>query len=245
MVSGPARTAVVERARPRMTLWLLIMTVELRGVTKRFGAVRALAGVDAAFHGGRVAVLSGANGSGKSTLLGIIGTLARPTAGTVDHGSLGPRVDDVRARLGWLGHETLAYGDLTGRENIELTARLHGLDPKSSLDEAVERFTLGSFVERLVRTYSRGQRQRVALARALVHHPALLLLDEPTAGLDVASTAQLVRVIREEANAGAIVILSTHDPALTSEVGDDPWLLERGRLRRAATTVSHETVESA
>jgi heme exporter protein A len=206
------------------------MKIELRGVTKRFGAVRALAGVDATFHAGRVSVLTGANGSGKSTLLAIIGTLARPTSGEIDHGSLGPLVADIRARLGWVGHETLAYGDLTGRENIELAARLHGLDVAVALSEAVDRFALGAFVDRPVRTYSRGQRQRVALARALVHHPALLLFDEPTAGLDVNATALLAGVVRAHADAGALVLLSTHDPALTAQIGDEVWSLERGRL---------------
>ncbi len=219
------------------------MAVELRRVTKRFGAVRALAGVDARFEAGRISVLTGANGSGKSTLLAIIGTLARPSSGEVDHGDLGQTVREVRARLGWVGHDTLAYGDLTGRENIVLAASIHGLDPKRVLAEAVERFALGSFVDRLVRTYSRGQRQRVALARALVHHPALLLLDEPTAGLDVASTAKLVAVVREEAAAGAAVVLITHDPALTRDLGDDHWLLQRGVLSRQ-TAAPRERVES-
>jgi heme exporter protein A len=109
---------------------------------------------------------------------------------------------------------------------------MHGLDPKGALAEAVERFALEGFVDRLVRTYSRGQRQRVALARALLHRPALLLLDEPTAGLDIASTKTLARVVREEALAGAVVILSTHDPLLTTELADDRWLLERGQLHR-------------
>lgn len=216
------------------------MKVVLRGVTKRFGAVRALSGVDASFGAGRVSVVSGANGSGKSTLLSIIGTLARPTSGEVDHGAVGQTVREVRARLGWVGHETLAYGDLTGRENIELAADVHGLDRREVLERATTRFGLGDFVDRLVRTYSRGQRQRVALARALVHEPSLLLLDEPTAGLDVKSTAKLVEVVREEAAAGAIVILITHDPVLTREVGDDLWLLERGRLRSDAPAVMKE-----
>jgi heme exporter protein A len=208
------------------------MSVELRRVTKRYGPVRALAGVDATFAPGRVAVLTGANGSGKSTLLAILGTLARPTSGEIDHGDLGSGVREVRANLGWVGHETLAYGDLTGRENIRLTARIHGVDPKRALDEAIDRFSLGGFVDRLVRTYSRGQRQRVALARALLHHPALLLLDEPTSGLDTTSTGRLAAVVRQEAERGATVVLSTHDPALTTTLADEVWTLDRGLLRR-------------
>ncbi len=209
------------------------MRVEVRRVTKRFGPVRALHGVDAMFEAGRVSVLTGANGSGKSTLLAILGTLTRPTSGEVDHGSLGDTRGAVRANLGWVGHETLAYGDLSGRENILLSARTHGLEPRAALDEAVERFSLGAFVDRLVRTYSRGQRQRVALARALVHHPGLLILDEPSTGLDAATTTRLAAVVREEAARGAVVILSTHDVGLSSDVADDVWVLERGQLAKA------------
>jgi ABC-type multidrug transport system ATPase subunit len=135
------------------------MAVKLQRVTKRFGVVRALAGVDARFEAGHVAVVTGANGSGKSTLLSILGTLTRPSSGEVDHGDLGRSVQEVRARLGWVGHETLAYGDLTGRENIVLAAAIHGIDRRRALEEAVERFSLGTFIDRLVRTYSRGQRQ--------------------------------------------------------------------------------------
>ena len=208
--------------------------MELQGVTKRFGAVRALAGVNAEFAEGRVAVVTGPNGSGKSTLLAIVGTLARPTTGRVLHAGIASQTLDVRARLGWVGHDTLCYGDLTGRENIVLAARLHGLDPHQAYDDAERRFDLKAFADRPVRTFSRGQRQRVALARALVHRPAILLLDEPSAGLDLASTEKLSGVVEEEAARGAVVLVITHDPVLAGKVGDDLWRLDRGRLVREA-----------
>jgi heme exporter protein A len=208
------------------------MEVALVAVTKTFGAVRALAGVSATFRSGCVSVVRGANGSGKSTLLGIVGTLSRPTSGRVDHGSLGRTRAEVRARLGWLGHESLCYPELSGRENVELAARLRGCDPSEAFARARERFDLGAFAERPVRTYSRGQRQRVALARALVHSPKLLLLDEPTTGLDAASASQLVGVVREEARAGGVVVVVTHDAELTREVADEVVTLERGRVVR-------------
>jgi heme ABC exporter ATP-binding subunit CcmA len=219
--------------------------IELRAVTKRFGAVRVLAGVEASLAPGRVAVITGANGSGKSTLLAIIGTVMRPTSGSVHHGDLGSDAGAVRAQVGWIGHDTLAYGDLTGRENLELTARLYGIDTASAVLDARARFALDGFLDRPVRTYSRGQRQRVALARALVHRPRLLLLDEPTAGLDVASTETLSRIVREEAARGAWVVLSTHDPALARLVGDDFWSLRRGKLTSSSADVLDQGVEGA
>ena len=204
--------------------------VDLRGVTKAFGAVRALVGVTARFDAGVVSVIAGPNGSGKSTLLAIIGTLARVTSGTVDHGALGVSRGDVRATLGWLGHESLCYPDLSGRENIELAARLHGRDVTSAYADAADRFDLRVFADRPVRTYSRGQRQRVALARALVHAPRLLLLDEPTTGLDASTTARLSAVVRAEAARGAVVVVVTHDEVFAREVADVQIALERGRV---------------
>jgi ABC-type multidrug transport system ATPase subunit len=206
------------------------LAVHLRSVTKTFGPVRALIGVTARFEAGKPCLVVGPNGSGKSTLLALIGALAKPTAGEVDHGALGQTRDQVRRRLGWVGHDTLCYADLTGRENIELAARLHGLPVKAAMALASERFELGAFAERPVRTYSRGQRQRVALARALVHRPNLLLLDEPSAGLDAASVARLVVVIEEEVRRGAVVVVVTHDDALSESVGGVRVALERGRI---------------
>jgi ABC-type multidrug transport system ATPase subunit len=183
-----------------------------------------------AFSAGRVAVIEGPNGSGKSTLLAVIGTLARPTSGRVDHGEFGRSRREVRRSLGWVGHESLCYADLTGRENIELAARLRGLDAEQAYAAAEARFELAGFAARAVRTYSRGQRQRVALARALVHAPKLLLLDEPTTGLDVGSTERLLQVVREEAAKGATVVVVTHDREFAREVGQDMYRVERGRV---------------
>ncbi len=203
--------------------------VELHGVTKTYGPVRALVGVSWRFKAGRVTVVTGPNGSGKSTLLSIVGTLTRPTSGRVDHGELGRHRDQVRGTLGWLGHESLCYPDLTGRQNIQLAAQLLGCDPDEAFARAVERFDLGAFANRPFRTYSRGQRQRTALARALVHAPRLLLLDEPTTGLDAAASARLTTLVREEAVQGAVVIVVTHDAAFADAVADEALTLERGR----------------
>lgn len=204
--------------------------VELHNVTKTYGPVRALVGVSCRFEEGTISVVSGPNGSGKSTLLAIVGTLTRPTAGRVDHGELGKRKAVVRRSLGWLGHESLCYPDLTGRENIELAARLYGCDPGSVYERAAARFDLASFAGRPVRTYSRGQRQRVALARALVHEPRLLLLDEPTTGLDKTGTQRLEFVVAEEAQRGAIVVIVTHDNRFGAATGRHHVTLERGRV---------------
>jgi heme exporter protein A len=210
------------------------VSVELRAVTKAFGAVRALVGVTATFEAGKVSVVTGPNGSGKSTLLAIVGTVARVTSGVVDHGALGRTRAEVRSVLGWLGHESLCYPDLTGRQNIELAAKLHGRDPAEAFASAARRFGLGPYAERPVRTYSRGQRQRVALARALVHGPRLLLLDEPTTGLDLESAERLAAVVREEALGGAVVVVVSHDLEFANKIGDIRLQLDRGRVADSA-----------
>lgn len=206
------------------------MAVDVKGVSKTFGAVRALVSVSTIFDAGVVTAVEGANGSGKSTLLAIVGTLARPTSGSLSHGGLGATRALVRRTLGWLGHDSLCYADLSGRENIELAARLYGEDPREAYGRACERFELGAFAERPLRTYSRGQRQRVALARALVHEPRLLLLDEPTSGLDARSTERLSGVVREEAKSGSVVVVVTHDRSFSDAIADKRIELERGRI---------------
>lgn len=206
------------------------LTVELKTVTKTFGAVRALVAISAVFRGGEITIIEGANGSGKSTLLSILGGLARPTSGTVDFGELGRDRTAIRSELGWVAHDALSYPDLTGRENVELAARLHGIDPSEAFAGASTRFGLSGFAHRPVRTYSRGQRQRVALARALSHAPRLLLLDEPTTGLDVSGTAKVAEVLAEEAKRGAVVVAVTHDTRL-AELGTRRYRLEAGRLK--------------
>jgi ABC-type multidrug transport system ATPase subunit len=203
--------------------------ITLDGVTKTYGPVRALVGISCTVGTSSITVLRGPNGSGKSTLLSILGTMTRPTAGRVDHGDLGASRAGVRSVLGWVGHDSLCYPDLSGRQNVELAATLHGCSPREAFEAAAHRFDLTAFAERPFRTYSRGQRQRVALARALVHSPRLLLLDEPTTGLDAAASARLVQVLRDEAAAGATVVLSTHDATFAAEVGTAVIALDRGR----------------
>jgi ABC-type multidrug transport system ATPase subunit len=207
--------------------------ISLRNVTKTFGPVRALVGVTCTFATGAVTVLRGANGSGKSTLLSIVGLMTKPTLGYIDHGELGVDRQDIRATLGWVGHESLCYPDLTGRENVHFAASLHDRDPTAAFTVAAERFDLRGFADRPVRTYSRGQRQRIALARALVHSPKLLLLDEPTTGLDANANARLITVLHEESAAGTTIVVSTHDDGFARLVGGVVMTLERGRQSSA------------
>lgn len=211
--------------------------MRLSHISKSFGNVRAVVDVTLELEAGKVVVIEGPNGSGKSTLLAIIGTLVRPTSGTIDYGNLGRTRDDVRARLGWVGHDTLCYPDLTGRENIELAARLAGVDVAAAWKRSAERFSIGEFGSRPMRTGSRGQRQRIALARALVHEPDLVLLDEPSTGLDKASVERVERAITQEAERGASVVMITHDATIARSVKGTRYQMDRGRLSADDRTV--------
>ncbi|MCG8554514.1 MAG: ATP-binding cassette domain-containing protein [Proteobacteria bacterium] len=217
-------------------------TVTTHKLVKLYGSTRALTGVSLGFAASCVTSLEGANGSGKSTLLSLLALLSRPTRGEIrfDDRAL---VDDrgrkrapraLLARIGMLGHEAMLYPDLGGRQNLELSARLYGLEPHTCVAEIAERFDLGRWAERRVRTLSRGQRQRLSLARALLHRPRLLLLDEPSTGLDSAATESLVKALAAERRRGAIVVLVSHDPLLIDRLADRRIRLARGQVVEAA-----------
>lgn len=208
-----------------------VTSVVLSGVTKRFGATMALRGVDAVFSAGEVAVVIGPNGSGKSTLLGAIAKTLQPTAGTVEYLPLTDEMA-VRGEIGLLSHDTLAYADLSGRANIEIAGEIQGMTGSDAWERAKVAFELGSFAERPVRTNSRGQRQRIALARALVHEPSVVLLDEPTTGLDATGVERLLRVVGNCQARGAVVIVVTHDAEVFSDDCASVWKMDRGKLHR-------------
>jgi heme exporter protein A len=200
-------------------------------VTKLFGSVAALRGVDARFEAGRITVLEGPNGAGKTTLLAIAATALRPTSGTVSYEPLGSDPAAMRRELGWVAHESHCYGDLGGRANVELVARLRGLDAAKAWRSVAERIGCEALADQSVRTLSRGQRQRIALARALAHAPSVLLLDEPTTGLDSAGTELLERVLRQEAERGAVVVVVSHGAGVAERLRADRLRLEGGRVR--------------
>ena len=199
-----------------------------QGIVHRFGSSTVLRGVEASFREGSISVLEGANGAGKSTLLGILGGLIRPSSGIVECLPMRQEPPDLRAQFGWVGHESFSYRDLTGRENVELTAKLYSKG--GTWEQVSERVGATALETRRLGTLSRGQKQRIALGRALVHNPDVLLLDEPFSGLDVEGTALLERVLREERSRGTIVIAVSHDPGFCERLDAIRWQLKNGRI---------------
>jgi heme exporter protein A len=160
--------------------------------------------------GATLAVL-GRNGAGKSTLLRILATLLRPHEGDVEvlGESLPSRAFAVRPKIGLLGHEPLLYRDLTGRENLQYHARLHGL-PEDRSERLLQAVGMEGRADDPVRSLSRGMVQRLAVCRAVLHDPELLLLDEPRANLDPAAS-ELVEPLIGGSN-GRTRVLTSHDP---------------------------------
>jgi len=191
--------------------------------------------VELELEAGCVTVIEGPNGAGKSTLLEILSLLSRPTRGSLRFGNYDAWRERQRLRgtLGVLAHAAMLYPDLSGLENMHLFARMYGVSTHR-IDELGERFEATGFWGRPTRTYSRGQLQRVALARALLHAPRLILLDEPSTGLDVRATERLVEAVGVERARGAIVVLVTHDVALTERLADRRVRIVRGRIEGAA-----------
>jgi daunorubicin resistance ABC transporter ATP-binding subunit len=188
--------------------------ISVQGLTKRFGSLTALDGVDLSVPSGTVFGLLGPNGAGKTTAIRILTTILRPTSGRAE--VLGhdvvrePAV--VRGLIGLAGQYAAVDPNLTGRENLRLIGRLTRL-PRSRFrpraDQLLERFGLADAGDRTVRTYSGGMRRRLDVAAALVPHPPVLFLDEPTTGLDPASRLALWEMIRELVGTGTTVLLTT------------------------------------
>ena len=193
--------------------------IRVRGLEKRYGRRRVLAGLSFDLAEGGFLVVSGANGSGKTTLLRLISGLAAPTRGAVE-------LDTDRSRIGVLAHEPLVYRELTALENLDLYGRLYRVaERRERIGMLLERFGLWEVRNERVGTYSRGMTQRLALCRALLHDPELLVLDEPYSALDVSGGSLLDRELSELAGRKTAIV-STHDPRRLSPLATAELVLE-------------------
>jgi ABC-type multidrug transport system ATPase subunit len=213
-------------------------TVTFNDVSRNFGRRRALSGVSFTAAEGDVVALLGANGSGKSTLLSIASTLLPPTGGTVRYGAATAAAggSSLRQRIGLLGHDLFLYTELTAEENLTFFAELYGLDDVDGrVREALRAAGLEDRAGDPVASFSRGMRQRLALERALLHSPRLLLLDEPFTGLDDPSAIALRARLARVREAGAIVLVTTHELEAIETIVDAAYVLSRGRCAPLAS----------
>ncbi|HVB99954.1 MAG TPA: ABC transporter ATP-binding protein [Candidatus Dormibacteraeota bacterium] len=201
------------------------------GVERRFGGLVALRRLTLKIGAGQFVALLGPNGSGKTTLLRMAALLLQPTAGRVRHlGAENLEAEAVRSQIGLVAHKALVYDELTAQENLSFFARLYGLpNPAERIERALGEVGLAHRSGDAAATFSRGMRQRLAIARALVTGPRLLLFDEPATGLDREGRQWLDRTLLGLNQAGATLIVSTHDESLAELAGRSVWL-RAGRL---------------
>jgi ABC-2 type transport system ATP-binding protein len=214
--------------------------VEARGLTKRFGDVEALAGLDLVAEPGGVTAVLGPNGAGKTTFVSAVATLVRPDAGELRVAGIDVARHPRQARqvIGLAGQYASVEPAMTGRENLQFVARLFGLDRRQARSAAagvLERLGLAGAGDRLVRTYSGGMRRRLDLGASLVGRPRLLLLDEPTTGLDPRSRRELWDAVRNLVADGIDVLLTTQYLEEADQLARKVVIVDHGRVIDAGT----------
>ena len=209
--------------------------IQTEGLTKFYGVHRGISEVDLEVRGGEIFGFLGPNGAGKTTTIRILLDLIRPTAGSARVFGIDSRADPVaiHRRIGYLPGEFTLYDRLTGAETIEFFANLRGGVERAYSDSLVQRFDLDT--SRRFREYSKGNKQKVALVCALQHRPELLILDEPTAGLDPLVQQTFNEVLFEARKDGRSVFLSSHIISEVERTCDRVAIIREGRIVRLDT----------
>lgn len=220
--------------------------LEARGLTKSFGKTKALDGLDLVAQAGRVVALLGPNGAGKTTFVRAVATLLGPDAGTlkVDGVDVLREPAKVRQMIGLAGQFAAVEESMTGRENLQMIGRLFGLDKQRAKAAAVrvlEQMQLTDAADRLVRTYSGGMRRRIDLGISLVGSPRLLLLDEPSTGLDPGSRLQLWEAIRGLVRTGTDILLTTQYLDEADRLASDIVIIDHGKVVATGTPAELKT----
>ncbi|HEX9377617.1 MAG TPA: ATP-binding cassette domain-containing protein [Actinomycetota bacterium] len=215
-------------------------TIEAHGLEKRYGRTRALDGLDLVAEPGQVVAVLGPNGAGKTTLVRAVATLLRLDGGTLRVAGHDVRREPqaVRRTIGLAGQFAAVEPAMTGRENLEMVARLFGQDrsaARASAGAVLEQLGLAEAADRLARTYSGGMRRKLDLGASLVGAPRLLLLDEPTTGLDPRSRIELWDAIRALVGAGTDVLLTTQYLDEADHLATHIVIVDHGRAVAAGT----------
>jgi ABC-2 type transport system ATP-binding protein len=215
-------------------------TLEATGLVKRFGKTPALDGLNLTMQPGQVMALLGPNGAGKTTFVNLVATLLHPDAGTlrVEGIDVARQPAAVRRLVALAGQSAAVEPTMTGRENVVMVARLFGAsagDARRDAAAVLEQMGLSDDADRTVRTYSGGMRRRLDLGASLVGHPRLLLLDEPTTGLDPRSRLELWDVIRSLVASGTDVLLTTQYLDEADHLASQIAIIDHGRVVAAGT----------
>ena len=209
--------------------------IELRKISKAYGTVSALRELDLTVPEGCLYGLLGPNGAGKTTAMRILATLLAPDSGSVVVGGVDglaqPR--DVRQLMGYVAQEVAIDKILSGRELLQLQGDLYHLprnDREGRIADLIDRLAMGDWIDRRCGTYSGGMRRRLDLAAGLLHRPRLLVLDEPTVGLDIESRSAIWQLLRQLVEAGTTVLLSSHYLEEVEALADQMAIIDAGRV---------------
>lgn len=214
--------------------------IQVEDLCKSFRSLKALDGVSFTARDGEVTALIGPNGAGKTTTLRILYTVMRPDSGVarVDGFDTEGERGEVQRRIGALPDSRSLYPRLTGREHIRYYGRLHGIGHRElerRIDELIATIGMDLFAERRAKGFSKGESMKVALARALVHKPQNLVLDEPTNGLDIASSRTVRKLIRDIRDEGRCILLCSHIMAEVAAVCDRIVVISKGSITAEGT----------
>src|SRR5438552_6196112 len=209
--------------------------IELDNVTKRYGAKTAVHRLSLRIEAGELFAFLGPNGAGKTTTIKLMCGLLFPTSGTVKVGGfdLQKEGDQARQLISYVPDQPYLYEKLTGREFLQFISDMYGLSPdhaRRRMDEMIALFELDEFVNDLTERYSHGMKQRTVFAAALLHEPSVLIVDEPTVGLDPRSVRLLKDLLRREADRGVTVFLSTHSLDIAEQLAGRIGIVDHGQL---------------
>ncbi len=211
------------------------MAIAIEGLTKDYGGVRAVDGLSLSISEAEVFGLLGPNGSGKTTTINCLTGILKPTSGTIRVGGFDVQSQGLQARqiMGVSPQETAIYSYLTGKENVELFGRLYSVSKdalKLRVDYVLEKVGLMDDAGRRVGKYSGGMKRRVSIAMALVTDPKIVLLDEPTVGMDPQARRSVWDFVLDLRDKGKTVVLTTHYMEEADELCDEVGIIDRGKL---------------
>lgn len=207
--------------------------IQVKGLQKSYKQLHVLKSVDFEVEKGSIFALLGSNGAGKTTVIKILTTLLKQDSGiaTVNGFDVASKPDNVRQSISLTGQFAAVDEILTGRENLIMIARLRHLkDPRQVTDDLLKRFGLKDAADRRVSTYSGGMRRRLDLAMSLVGKPQLIFLDEPTTGLDPEARIEAWKIVKELADGGTTVFLTTQQLEEAEQLADRIAILHEGRI---------------
>lgn len=223
--------------------------IELINVTKKFGDFTAIDNLNLKVSDGEFFGFLGPNGAGKTTTIKMITGLYAPTRGQIFVNGIDIQKNPLQAKLhiGYIPDEPFLYDKLTGLEYLYFSGGLYKLEKnflKNQIEELIERLDLSDWIYKLTEEYSRGMRQRIAIASALLHNPSVIVIDEPIVGLDPQSAVIVKKILREKANQGAAIFMSTHLLTIVEELCDRIAIIKNGKLIFENTTTEFQNMKA-